>query len=86
MCQKESRNVQLCSSESGERPPSKSEWNKCSRSFSDWLHRVNTFVFNFNFVWAVIHLRKFSKVQNFPSYLHNVQCDDIVATSLVVLH
>jgi len=27
-----------------------SEWNKRSRSFSDLLHRVNTFVINFNFV------------------------------------
>ena len=54
-----------------------SEWNTRSRSFSGLLNRVNTFLINFKFICAIIDLINFSKVQNFPSYLRNVQCDDI---------
>jgi len=46
-----------------------------SGSFSGLLHRVNTFVINFNCIYYSSN--KFSKVQNLPSYLRNVQCDDI---------
>jgi len=28
-----------------------SEWNTCSGSFSGLLHRVNTFVISFNFIY-----------------------------------
>jgi len=52
------------------------EWNTRSRSFSGFLHRVNTFVVNCNFI-CIIHLINFSKAQNLPSYLRNVQFDDM---------
>jgi len=61
-----------------------SEWNTRSRSFSGLLHRVNTIVIKFNFIQAIIHLIKFSKVQNFPSYLRNVQCDDMKNKDLCI--
>ena len=54
-----------------------SEWSTRSRSFSALLHRVNIFVINFNFIQYIIHLINFSKAQNLPSYLRNVQCDDM---------
>jgi len=57
-----------------------SEWNTCSCSSSGLLHRVNTFVINFNLLYYSSN--KLFNVQKLPSYFSNVQCDDMWSKAL----
>ena len=56
-------------------------WNTRSRSFLGLLHRVNTFVINFNFIYY--SSCKLSKVQN-VSYLRSVERDDMSSKDLCI--